>query len=85
VEHHTTPDFWWCYRNLPPEAQKLADKAFELLRSNPRHPSLQFKKVGELWSARVNLNYRALAAEAHDGYVWFWLGSHADYECLLRA
>jgi hypothetical protein len=83
--HHASPDFWFCYRNLPEDVQRLADKAFELLEENPRHPSLRFKKIGSLWSARVNLNYRALAAEANDGsYVWFWIGTHAAYEKLLN-
>ncbi len=81
--HHANPDFWLCYQGLPEDVQRLADKAYQLLRDNPRHPSLRFKKVGELWSARVGLNYRALAVAAADGYVWFWLGTHAEYEKLL--
>ena len=83
MTHHANPDFWFCYRNIPEDIQRLADKAYKLLQENPRHPSLHFKKVGELWSARVNLNYRALAIEATDDYVWFWLGTHAEYEKLL--
>ena len=81
--HHTSPDFWYCYRSLPEDIQKRADKAYELLRQNPRHPSLHFKKVGDLWSVRVTLEYRALAVEAHDGYVWFWIGTHEDYDKIL--
>lgn len=81
--HHASPDFWFCYRSLPEDTQKLADKAYRLLQHNPRHPSLQFKKVGDLWSARVSLNHRALAVEAANGYVWFWIGTHADYEKFL--
>ena len=50
------------------------------LRSNPRHPSLRFRKVGEVWSARVSSNYRALADTIDGGYYWFWIGSHADYD-----
>jgi len=49
----------------------------------PRHPSLQFKKVGPYWSARVGARHRALAAEASDGFVWFWIGTHAEYDKLL--
>ncbi len=81
--HHTTPDFWHHYRHLPEEIQKRADKAYELLRDNPYHPSLRFKKVGDLWSVRVTLDYRALAVEADDGYVWFWIGTHDDYDKVL--
>jgi hypothetical protein len=52
---------------------------------DPRHPSLQFKKVGRYWSVRVGLRYRALATEVDDGYLWFWIGSHADYDRLISA
>ena len=55
MRHRTTPRFWEHYRNLPEAVRDLADKNFQLLQSDPRHPSLQFKKVGNLWSARVGL------------------------------
>jgi hypothetical protein len=83
VIHHANPDFWVHSGRLPEDIRRLADKAFELLKENPRHPSVQLKKVGELWSARVSLNHRALAVEAADGFVWFWVGTHAEYEKLL--
>ena len=63
--------------------QALADQAYERLKQDPRYPSLQFKKVGHFWSARVGGHYRALAVEVPDGFVWFWIGSHADYDRLL--
>ncbi len=84
MNHHATPDFWTCYRALPEAIQELADKAFHLLKDNPEHPSLHFKKVGRFWSARVGRHHRALAVEAADGLVWFWIGTHADYDTLLR-
>ncbi|NEX16127.1 MAG: hypothetical protein C1943_05700 [Halochromatium sp.] len=56
--------------------QRRSDAAYALLRDNPRHPSLRFKKVGALWSVKVTLDYRALAVEAPNGYVWFWIGKH---------
>ncbi|MCT0253300.1 hypothetical protein KQ311_05500 [Synechocystis sp. CS-94] len=83
MKHHTNSDFWFCYRHLPEEIQRRADKAYQLLIQNPRHPSLHFKKVGELWSVRVTLDYRALSVETDDGYVWFWIGTHEDYDELL--
>ena len=81
--HHASSDFWAAYHQLPSEIQKAADSAFSLLKSNPRHPSLHFKKVGQLWSARITINYRALAIEAGADLVWFWIGSHADYDKLV--
>jgi hypothetical protein len=71
---------------LPPTVQKLADKNYELLRSNPAHPSLHFKTLGinkQLWSVRVGIGYRALGVEKTDGIYWFWIGTHADYDRLI--
>jgi hypothetical protein len=62
--------------------QELADKAFDLLKADPKHPSLHFKKVGRFWSARVGLHHRAVAVEALDGLVWFWIGTYAEYDRL---
>jgi hypothetical protein len=56
-------DFWACYRALPDPVQSLADKAFELLKTDPRHPSLYFKKVDKFWSVRVGIHYRALGVD----------------------
>ncbi|MCI0549100.1 MAG: hypothetical protein L0027_17690 [Candidatus Rokubacteria bacterium] len=83
MTHHASSDFWARYRSLPSEVRDLADQAFARLKQNPRHPSLHFKKVGRFSSARVGAHYRALAVETPDGLVWFWIGSHADYDRLL--
>lgn len=83
MNHHASPDFWACYQGLPPEAQRLADKAYDLLKRDPRHPSLHLKKVGRYWSVRVGDHYRALVVDAPDGLVWFWIGTHAEYDKLL--
>ena len=69
---------------MPRDVQSLADKSVALLKTNPAHPSLHFKKVGQFWSARVGLHYRALAVESGDDLGWFWIGSHADYDKLIR-
>ena len=82
--HHAAPEFWTYYNALPVPIRELADKAFELLKENPQHPSLHFKKAGRFWSARVSLNYRAVGVEASDGIVWFWIGTHAEYDKLVR-
>ncbi len=84
MTHFTSPDFWSLYEQLPENIRRLADKNYELLKADPRHPSLQLKKVGRYWSVRVGDGYRALAVEAADGLIWFWIGSHADYDRLLR-
>ena len=83
MNHFATPEFWFHYRCLPTEIRAVADRCFHLLQSDPRHPSLRFKKVGNFWSARVNLRVRALARERPDGLVWFWIGTHERYEELI--
>ena len=86
VRHFASPAFWFHYRQLPAEVQALADKNFELLRSDPHHASLRFRPVaGPLWSARVGLHYRALARQRVEGFVWVWVGHHAVYDQILRS
>ena len=68
---------------LPEAVQGVADRHYALLRVDPRHPSLHFKKAGRLWSVRAAAGYRALAAEAPDGLVWFWIGPHDEYDRML--
>jgi hypothetical protein len=80
----TTPEFWAAYHALPPEIQALADKQYALLLENSRHPSLHFKKVGRYFSVRVNDNFRSLGVEVPEGVLWFWIGSHNEYERLIR-
>ncbi len=84
MRHFASPEFWFHYRALPEEIQRLADKNFAILKQSPQHPSLRFKKVGVFWSSRVGLHYRALAKERSEGLVWFWIGSHEEYDQLLR-
>jgi hypothetical protein len=55
LNHFATPDFWYEYWQLPPEIRELADKNFQLLKRDARHPSIRLKKVGICWSARVGL------------------------------
>ncbi len=86
--HRATEDFWKYYDALPARIRERADKQFALLKDNPQHRSLQFKKLGErsgqeIWSARVNLKYRALAVKLPDGYLWYWIGEHAVYDAMI--
>jgi hypothetical protein len=83
MRHFASPVFWKHYHTLPNEVQPLADKAFALLKENPRHPSLRFERKGKGWSVRVSRGYRALAKERPEGLVWFWIGTHDEYERLI--
>ncbi|ACF43974.1 type II toxin-antitoxin system RelE family toxin [Pelodictyon phaeoclathratiforme] len=85
MNHFTISEFWFHYQQLPKDIRNLADKNFELLRSNPCHPSVRLKKVGNFWSARIGLLYRALAKERAEGLVWFWIGSHHHYDEIIES
>lgn len=82
--HRTTDGFWTCFASLPEDAQRVARRNFQLLKANPAHPSLHFKKVGELRSVRVGLNYRALAVEDNADFIWVWIGAHDEYKRLIK-
>lgn len=85
MRHRKDRKFQGLYERLPLEIQRLADANFELLKRNPHHPSLHFKKVGRFWSVRVGLHYRAVAVQRGDDMVWFWIGSHGEYDRLIAA
>jgi hypothetical protein len=71
------------YAKLPIEIRELANKNYELLKENPRHPSLQLKRIEELWTVRVGQHYRAIGIDADGGIQWIWIGSHADYDKII--
>ncbi len=83
MNHHASPRFWRCYRGLPEGIRRLADRNYTLLKTDPTHKSLRFKKIASLWSVRVGLHYRALATEVAGDLVWFWIGSHTEYDKLV--
>lgn len=73
--------------DLPPEIQEQARRTYSLWRLNPYHNSLQFKRVSQrqpIYSARVGVGYRALALRENDQAYWFWIGTHAEYDNLLK-
>jgi hypothetical protein len=74
MRHFASRAFWAAYAKLPEHARVLADKNYDLLKRDQRHPSLQLKKIGRFRSVRVGLHYRALAVET-DGGDLIWFGS----------
>jgi len=88
VKSRTTAQFRKALAGLPAEVQEQEREAYRKFQENPRHPSLRFKQVHAtlpIYSARVGLHYRAVGERQDDDrIVWFWIGSHAEYDQLLR-
>lgn len=81
---HISPEFRQLLAQLPNEIQAQSRKAYKLFQQNPRHPSLHFKKlVGRIYSARVSFKYRTVGILDNNEIVWFWIGSHAEYDKLV--
>ena len=83
MRHLASTRFWTLYEALPADVRALADKNFALLKSDPRHPSLHFKRIGDLCSVRVGDHYRALGTEVEEGIYWIWVGTHAEYDRIV--
>ncbi|MCB1088497.1 MAG: hypothetical protein KDM63_15775 [Verrucomicrobiae bacterium] len=84
MKSKATGKFWAGYRQLPVEVRKIAAKQHRLWLKDPSHPSLKFKKVQDFWSCRVTDSFRALGVMDGDTVVWFWIGSHSEYERLIK-
>ena len=86
MKSRTTKQFHLAFKKLPLQVQEQARAAYRQFKKNPAHPSLRFKKVHQnlpIYSARISKNYRAVGQLDGDTVIWFWLGSHKDYEKLL--
>ena len=87
LSHFASSDFWSFYNRLPAHLRQTADKYFSLLKSDPKHPSLHLKKIGDTWSVRAGLHYRAVGIDApteEKGILWIWIGSHAEYDRFIK-
>jgi mRNA-degrading endonuclease RelE of RelBE toxin-antitoxin system len=86
VKSRTTAQFRKLFADLPGQVQEQTRAAYRQFQENPAHPSLRFKKVNPdlpIYSARISKSYRAVGQLYGDMVIWFWVGSHADYEKLL--
>ena len=86
IQSRTTRKFWRLFSSLPVDVQRDAKRAYRLFQSNPAHPGLQFKKLegeDDIYSARIGLDYQALAVKKQDRVIWYWIGSHSEYDRLV--
>jgi hypothetical protein len=88
MKSHISAEFRQMLRVLPKDVRRQARAAYRQFKSDPYHPSLQFKPVDKrkiLYSVRIGLHYRALGVRAgKDVIMWDWIGSHAEYDKLLK-
>ncbi|MCH8067612.1 MAG: hypothetical protein E2O67_02150 [Deltaproteobacteria bacterium] len=84
MKSKATKRFWRFFDKLPIDIQKAAVEQFKIWFSNPAHPSLHFKKVQNYWSARVTEDYRAVGIMDKDTVIWFFIGTHSEYNKLLN-
>ena len=83
----TTDRFWECYRELPEQTRKEARKAYAAFKKNPYHPGLHFKRIHStrpIFSLRITKDYRAIGIQEDERIIWFWIGSHGDYDKLVK-
>ncbi|HMP81669.1 MAG TPA: hypothetical protein PKA41_03050 [Verrucomicrobiota bacterium] len=81
----TQADFWICFNSLPAEIQQLAHQKYQLWQQDAFNSALHFKPLfDDVWSVRINQSYRALGRRKNALIVWFWIGTHSDYDQLLK-
>jgi hypothetical protein len=86
MNSRTNRQFRDLFASLPAHVQRQARDAYRLFRQNPFHPGLHFKQIHDdppIFSARVGISYRAVGVRGGDTMVWYWIGSHADYDKLI--
>jgi hypothetical protein len=84
----TTERYRKAFAQLPEHIQEQARKAYRLWKKNPHHLSLQFKcvhKTEQVYSVRISLSFRAIGVKEKDTMIWFWIGSHNDYDKMLSS
>jgi hypothetical protein len=86
MKSRTTERFRKAFSGLPSKIRGQGRVAYKLFQQNPFHPSLHFKQVHPskpIFSVRIGRDYRALGVMQADTIVWFWIGSHSEYDGLL--
>jgi hypothetical protein len=87
MKSSTTQRFWKCYGELSEEVKNQAKEAYITFSKNPYHPSLHFKRVHStkpIFSVRITKDYRSLGVLDGNEVVWFWIGSHKEYDTLVK-
>jgi len=87
MNSHITDKFRKTFKELPADVRKQARQAYRLFIENSHHPSLRFKPIHPtrpIYSVRIGLNYRAVGIREGEDMIWYWIGSHAEYDKLIQ-
>lgn len=77
---------------LPAQYRRAATATFRMFIQNPQHPALRVHtlaptKTGQHWpgsiSVSISMKYRAIYAVRNGVNVWYWIGTHADYDTFI--
>lgn len=83
---HVNARFQRDFARLPERIKKQARRAYRRFKADPGHRSLEFKKLpphDDIWSVRISDEYRAVGQREAERIVWFFIGTHAEYDALL--
>jgi len=83
VTSRRTAEFWQLYRRLPKQIQAATRKAYQIFRENRAHPALRLERLRSdprAWAVRITLDYRAVALRSGDDWLWFWIGTHKEFD-----
>jgi hypothetical protein len=87
LKSHVTAKFRRLFEDLPSDVRQRAHQSYRLWKENPAHPGVQFKRVHQrrpIFSVRIGIGWRAVGLREDDTMIWFWIGSHAEYDRLLK-
>lgn len=87
MRSHVTAEFRRLFAALPIEVRERARRSYLLWKENPAHPGVRFKRVHPrqpIYSVRIGIDWRAVGLRQEEAVIWIWIGSHAEYEKLLR-
>ncbi len=83
----TTESFRNLLADMPKKTQRQAREAYAQFKKDPYHPGLRFKRIHSkrpIYAVRISKNYRAVGILQDREIIWFWIGSHSDYDEILK-
>jgi len=87
VESKTTQEFRERFAKLPAPVRKYSKRVYRRWQVDPWQPPLQFKPIHRtlpIYSVRIGLRWRAIGVRAADKVIWFWIGSHKEYDQKIK-